>query len=66
MNTKIRGFDGFQKSLHPSALDKSSLSIRRVNEGGGGGGGGGGSVTIFDFLPHLLQVNNESAYLLVT
>ena len=30
MNTKMTGFRGFQKSLHPYALDKSSLSIERV------------------------------------
>ena len=31
MNTNITGSDGFQKSLHPSALDESSLSIEMVN-----------------------------------
>ena len=33
MNTKITGtgfIDGFQRSLHPYALDNSSLSIGRV------------------------------------
>ena len=27
MNTSMTGFDGFQKSLRPCALDESSLSI---------------------------------------
>ena len=31
MNTNLTGLDGFQKSLHSCALDKSSLSIGRVN-----------------------------------
>ena len=33
MNTNMTGtgLDGFQKSLHPCALDESSLSIGRVN-----------------------------------
>ena len=29
MNTKMTGFRGFKKSLHPCALDESSLSIGR-------------------------------------
>ena len=33
MNTNMTGLDGFQKSLCPCALDKSSLSIGRVNYG---------------------------------
>ena len=28
-----QGLDGFQNSLHPSALDESSLSIGRINQG---------------------------------
>ena len=31
MNTNMIGLDVFQISLHPCALDKSSLSIERVN-----------------------------------
>ena len=31
MNTNMTGFVGFQNSLHPCALDESSLSIGRVN-----------------------------------
>ena len=30
MDTNMTGLDGFQKSMHPCALDASSLSIRRV------------------------------------
>ena len=31
MSTYKTGLDGFQKILHPCALDESSLSIGRVN-----------------------------------
>ena len=31
MSTNITGFDVYQKSLHPCALDESSLSIGRVS-----------------------------------
>ena len=31
VNTNMTGLDGFQKSLHPCALDESSISIGRVN-----------------------------------
>ena len=31
MNTNMTGLDGFQKKLHSSALDESSVSIVRVN-----------------------------------
>ena len=31
MNTNNIGSDGFEKSVHPCALDESSLSIGRVN-----------------------------------
>ena len=31
MNTNKIGFRWFSESLHPCALDESSLSIRRVN-----------------------------------
>ena len=30
MNTNMTGLDGSKKSLHPCALDESSLSIGRV------------------------------------
>ena len=32
MNTNMVGKDGFQKSLHPCALDESRLSIVGVNQ----------------------------------
>ena len=32
MNANMTGFKWFSKNLHPSALDKSSLSIERVNK----------------------------------
>ena len=31
MNTNMTDLDGYQKSLRPSALNESSLSIGRVN-----------------------------------
>ena len=34
MNTNMKGLDVFQKSFHPWALDKSSLSFERVNNTG--------------------------------
>ena len=33
MNTNMAGFKWFSNFLHPCALDKSSLSIRRVDSG---------------------------------
>ena len=32
MNTNMTGFRWFSKTLHPGSLDKSRLSIGRVNE----------------------------------
>ena len=33
MNAHMTGLDGFQKYMRPCALDKSSLSIERVEHG---------------------------------